>query len=92
MRLGAETAVLERDVHDLAQLDPNLVAKPVCQFLRARGLLVDDPDLHQAADPVRIESTLDALPQPVASEVRAWAVLRSQGRREGERTAWPPGG
>ncbi|MFF8632459.1 hypothetical protein [Streptomyces werraensis] len=87
--LGAETAVLERDVHDLAQLDPNLAAKPVCQFLRARGLLVDDPDLHQDAGLVWIEATLDALPQPVASEVRAWVdVLRSQGRREGEFRSW----
>jgi hypothetical protein len=87
--LGAETAVLERDVHDLAQLDPNLAAKPVCQFLRARGLLADDPDLHRDADLVWIEAALDALPQPVASEVRAWVdVLRSQGRREGEFRSW----
>lgn len=48
--LGAETAVFERDVHDLARIDANLAAKPVCQFLRARGLLVDDPDLHRDAD------------------------------------------
>jgi hypothetical protein len=61
--LGAETAVLERDVHD--------------------------PDLHRDADLVWIEATLDALPQPVASEVRAWVdVLRSQGRREGEFRSW----
>jgi hypothetical protein len=79
--LGAQAAVLERDVHDLAQLDPNLAAKPVCQFLHARGLLVDDPDLHQDADLVWIEAALDALPQPFASEVRGWVdVLRSQGR------------
>ncbi|MFF1626507.1 hypothetical protein [Streptomyces sp. NPDC058272] len=86
---GAEAAVLERDVHDLAQLDPNLAAKPVCQFLRARGLLIEDPDLHRDADLAWIEAALDALPQPVASEVRAWAgVLRSQGRREGEFRSW----
>nr|WP_260616844.1 hypothetical protein [Streptomyces sp. WAC05458] len=87
--LGAEAAVLERDVHGLAQLDPNLAAKPVCQFLRARGLLVDDPDLHQDADLVWIEAALDVLPQPVASEVRAWVdLLRSQGRREDEFRSW----
>ncbi|MEU2284230.1 hypothetical protein ABZ614_20180 [Streptomyces sp. NPDC013178] len=83
--LGAETDVFERDVHDLAQIDVNLAAKPVCQFLRARGLLVEDPDLHRDADLAWIESALTALPEPVASEVRTWVkVLRDQGPREGE--------
>ncbi|MFB7499347.1 hypothetical protein ACFC09_32480 [Streptomyces sp. NPDC056161] len=87
--LGAESAVSEPDVHDLAQLDPNLAAKPVCQFLRARGLLVDDPDLHRDADLTAIEAALATLPQPAASEVRARVdVLRSQGRREGEFRGW----
>ncbi|MEV7123923.1 hypothetical protein [Kitasatospora griseola] len=87
--LGAEVPVYERDVHDLAQLDPNLAAKPVCQFLRARGMLVDDPDLHRDADLAWIETALAALPQPAAGEVRVWVdVLRSQGRREGEFRSW----
>ncbi|MFC8269493.1 hypothetical protein ACFUIZ_27810 [Streptomyces cinereoruber] len=87
--LGTETPMRERDVHDLAQLDPNLAAKPVCQFLRARGLLVEDPDLHQDADLAWIEAALAALPQPASSEVRAWVdVLRSQGPREGEFRSW----
>lgn len=82
--LGAETDIFERDVHDLAQLDPNLAAKPVCQFLRIRGLLVEDPELHRDADQVWIETTLAAMPEPVATEVRTWvAVLRGQGRRQG---------
>ncbi|MET7988746.1 MULTISPECIES: hypothetical protein [unclassified Streptomyces] len=38
--LDAETPVFERDVHDLARIEVNLAVKPVCQFLRARGLLV----------------------------------------------------
>ncbi|MEU2390460.1 hypothetical protein [Streptomyces sp. NPDC007369] len=84
-RLGAETAVFERDVHDLARIDLNLAAKPVCQFLRARGLLVDDPEMHRDADEMWIEPVLTALPEPVATEVRTWVeVLREQGRREGE--------
>ncbi len=83
--LGAEISTAERDVHDLAQLDPNLAAKPVCQFLRARGLLLEDPELHQDAHQVWIEASLQALPDAVANEVRTRAgVLRSQGRREGE--------
>ncbi|WP_405589818.1 hypothetical protein [Streptomyces sp. NBC_01190] len=87
--LGAESAIFERDVHDLAQLDPNLAAKPVCQFLRRCGLLVDDPDLNRNADLAWIEATLATLPQPAASEVRTWVdVLRSQGRREGENRSW----
>ncbi|MFI8235003.1 hypothetical protein ACIGDI_40050 [Streptomyces sp. NPDC085900] len=87
--LGADSPVSERDVHDLAQLDPNLAAKPVCQFLRARDLLVDDPDLHRDPDLTAIEAALAALPQPTASEVRAWVdILRSQGRREGELRGW----
>jgi hypothetical protein len=82
--LGIDTAIRERDVHDLAQLDPNLAARPVCQFLRARGLLLEDPELHKDADLVWIESTLGALPEPVASEVRTWvAVSRGQGQRSG---------
>ncbi|EDY53104.1 conserved hypothetical protein [Streptomyces clavuligerus] len=87
--LGAESPVPERDVHDLAQLDPNLAAKPVCQFLRARGLLIEAPELHRDADLTAIESALSKLPQPVASEVRVWVdLLRSQGRREGEARGW----
>ncbi|MFF2518894.1 hypothetical protein [Streptomyces sp. NPDC058086] len=83
--LGADTAVFERDIYDLARIDVNLAAKPVCQFLRIRGLLVEDPDLHRDADQVWIESTLAALPEPVASEVRTWVkVMREQGPREGE--------
>ncbi|MFF7358290.1 hypothetical protein ACFZA1_37535 [Streptomyces filipinensis] len=66
--LGADTAVLERDVYDLARLDVNLAAKPVCQFLFARGMLVEDPALHRDTDRVWIESALAALPEPVASE------------------------
>lgn len=83
--LDADTAVFERDVYDLARIDVNLAAKPVCQFLRIRGLLVENPDLHQDADRMWIESALDALPEPAASEVRTWVkVLREQGPREGE--------
>ncbi|MGW0821920.1 hypothetical protein [Streptomyces sp. NPDC002845] len=87
--LGVENAVHERDVQDLARLDTHLAAKPVCQFLRARGLLVDDPELHQDSDLAWIETALQALPQRVADEVRAWAdVLRGQGPRENEPRSW----
>ncbi|WP_344392074.1 hypothetical protein [Streptomyces vastus] len=87
--LGVENALHERDVYDLARLDTHLAAKPVCQFLRARGLLVDDPRLHRDRDLVWIETALHALPQPVAEEVRAWSdVLRSQGPRESEPRSW----
>ncbi|MEV5746482.1 hypothetical protein AB0L00_01575 [Actinoallomurus sp. NPDC052308] len=83
--LGAETAFFESDVYDLAELDANLAAAPVCKFLRDRGLLVEDPDLHEDADLVWIETTLAALPELVASEVATWvAVLHGQGRRESE--------
>ncbi|MER5928099.1 hypothetical protein [Streptomyces mirabilis] len=83
--LGADTTVFERDVYDLARIDVNLAAKPVCQFLRIRGLLVEDPDLHRDADQVWIEAALATLPEPVASEVRTWVkVVREQGPREGE--------
>ncbi|MFF8322904.1 hypothetical protein ACF06V_37840 [Streptomyces bobili] len=72
-------------MYDLARIDVNLAAKPVCQFLRMRGLLVEDPDLHQDADQVWIERALAALPEPVASEVGTWVkVMREQGPREGE--------
>ncbi|MFH9426317.1 hypothetical protein [Streptomyces sp. NPDC017529] len=83
--LGAETAITERDVHDLAQLDSNLTAKRLCQFLATRGLLAEDPELRRDADQVWIETALGALPQPAAEEVATWVrVLRGQGRREHE--------
>ncbi|MFE2268542.1 hypothetical protein ACFXB4_04830 [Streptomyces lavendulae] len=83
--LGADTAVLERDVYDLARIDVNLAAKPVCQFLAARGLLVEDPELHRDRDQMWIESVLAALPEPAAGQVRTWVkVMREQGPHEGE--------
>ncbi|MEU8586509.1 hypothetical protein AB0C59_05795 [Streptomyces sp. NPDC048664] len=83
--LGAETAFRERDVHDLALLDPNLAAKRVCQFLAARGLLAEDRELHRDADQVWVEATIATMPPTVADEVSLWVkVLRGQGRREHE--------
>ncbi|MFI6518170.1 hypothetical protein ACIBF1_21615 [Spirillospora sp. NPDC050679] len=78
--LGAETAFFEREVHDLAALDANLAAAPVCKFLRDQGLLVQDPDLHQDTDQVWIEAALAALPQPLAGEMTTW-VAALRGRR-----------
>ncbi|MEV7941591.1 hypothetical protein AB0O82_36390 [Kitasatospora sp. NPDC088264] len=77
--LGVENAFHERDVHDLARLDEHLAAKPVCQFLRARGLLVDDPGMHRDRDLVWIERVLATLPRPVAEEVGAWAQCCAAG-------------
>ncbi|EPH46913.1 hypothetical protein ABT390_33775 [Streptomyces aurantiacus] len=83
--LGAEAALFERDVYDLARIETNLAAKPVCQFLRACGLLVEDPELHRDADLAWIESALAALPEQVANEVGIWVkARREEGRREGE--------
>ncbi|MEU1106578.1 hypothetical protein ABZ408_37310 [Streptomyces tibetensis] len=85
----AKLAFHECDIHDLAQLDTHLAAKPVCQFLRARGLLIDDPELHRDRDLAWIETALHALPQPVADELRTWVdVLRDQGPRENEPRSW----
>ncbi|MEU9349396.1 hypothetical protein AB0D74_50225 [Streptomyces sp. NPDC048278] len=87
--LGGENAFYERDVHDLARLDMHLAAKPVCQFLRARDLLVDDPALHRDPDLAWIEKVLATLPQPLAKEVDAWVqTLRRQGPRENELRSW----
>lgn len=87
--LGVKNAFHERDIHDLARLDTHLAAKPVCQFLRARGLLVNDPGLHQDRDLAWIERVLATLPQPVAEEVDAWVqALRGQGPRENEPRSW----
>ncbi|CAM5521506.1 MULTISPECIES: hypothetical protein [Streptomyces] len=82
-RFGGQAAIEERDVHDLARLDPTLRAKRVCQFLRAHDLLVEDPDRHRDADATWAEARLGTLPGPLAAEVRTWvAVMRGQGRRE----------
>src|SRR5689334_4792457 len=45
--LGTDNPIPEADIHDLASLDPNLAAVRVCQFLKARGLLIEEPSLHQ---------------------------------------------
>ncbi|MFD9054828.1 hypothetical protein ACH4M8_28360 [Streptomyces albidoflavus] len=83
--LGAENAILERDVHDLASCSATLAAKPVCQFLRSHGLLIDDPDRRQDVNLAWIQVTISVLPDPLASEIHAWVtLLRSQGRREGD--------
>ncbi|MFV5997456.1 hypothetical protein ACNPQM_34980 [Streptomyces sp. NPDC056231] len=83
--LGAENAILERDVHDLASCSATLAAKPVCQFLRSHGLLIDDPHRRQDVNLAWIQVAISVLPDPLASEIHAWVtLLRSQGRREGE--------
>ncbi|MER7468753.1 hypothetical protein [Streptomyces sp. NPDC097981] len=82
---GADTAISERDVHDLARIGPSLKAKTVCQFLRDRNLLLQDPDLHRDVDLTWIETTLAALPELLADEVGQWVkVIRSRGRHHGE--------
>ncbi|WP_251075698.1 hypothetical protein [Streptomyces sp. ISL-12] len=82
---GAQAAISERDVHDLARTGPDLKAKTVCQFLRDRGLLLQDPDLHRDVDLAWIDITLALLPEIVADEVGQWVmVLRSRGRHAGE--------
>ncbi|MDT7839596.1 hypothetical protein [Streptomyces justiciae] len=87
--LGADNAFHECDIHDLARLDGHLAAKPVCQFLRARGLLIDDSRLHRDRDLVWIEKVLNTIPQGVGEETATWVkVLRDQGRREGEPRSW----
>ncbi|WP_406303778.1 hypothetical protein OHA61_17275 [Streptomyces sp. NBC_00885] len=83
--LGADAPVLEADVVELSRQDVNLSAKRVCQFLKSRGMLVEDPDLHRDRDLEWIEQALAKLPEQIATEVRAWVtVLRGQGRREHE--------
>jgi hypothetical protein len=82
--LGAENAILERDVHDLASCSATLAAKPICQFLRSHGLLINDLDRHQDVDRAWIQAAIGALPDPVASEIRAGVtLLRSRGPSRG---------
>jgi hypothetical protein len=83
--LGADAPVLESDVYDLARADVNLAAKRVCQFLKGRGLLIEDAGLHQDRDQKWINQALAALPPVISSELRTWvSVLRGEGRREHE--------
>ncbi|MFF4633185.1 hypothetical protein [Streptomyces griseorubiginosus] len=83
--LGADVPIPEADVLELSRQDVNLSAKRVCQFLKARGMLAEDPDLHRDRDLEWIEQALAKLPQQIATEVQAWVtVLRGQGRREHE--------
>lgn len=83
--LGADAPIREADVVELSRQDVNLSARRVCQFLKARGMLVEDPALHRDRDYEWIEHALAGLPEQIATEVRAWVtVLRGQGRREHE--------
>jgi site-specific recombinase XerC len=83
--LGADAPILEADVVELSRQDSNLSAKRVCHFLKLRGMLIEDPDLHRDRDLEWIEAALATLPEQIATEVRAWVtVLRGQGRREHE--------
>ena len=83
--LGVDAPFLEADVYDLARADVNLAAKRVCQFLKSRSMLVEDPDLHRDRDQEWINRTIAALPPTVSAELRAWvSVLRGEGRREHE--------
>ncbi|MER7769589.1 cyclic nucleotide-binding domain-containing protein [Kitasatospora sp. NPDC096140] len=87
--LLGEVAVLDDGARSASVHAICLAAKPVCRFLRTRGLLIDDPDLHRDRDLVWIDRVLAALPQRVAEEVRTWAdVLRTQGPREDEPRSW----
>ncbi|MFI1177508.1 hypothetical protein [Streptomyces melanogenes] len=79
--LGAEAPVWEHDVHDLARAGSGLHAARVCEFLFARGLLVEAPELHADPDKAWIEAVLSGLPAQLAVEVGVWVtVLRGQGR------------
>ncbi|MFG3168414.1 hypothetical protein [Streptomyces sp. NPDC048200] len=83
--LGADAPILEADAVELARQDTNLSAKRVCQFLKARGMLVEDPSLHRDRDQEWIDQALAKLPEQIATEVQAWVtVMRGQGRREHE--------
>lgn len=83
--LGADAPILESDVYDLARAGVNLAAKRVCQFLKGRGLLIEDPTLHQDRDQRWINQALAALPPMITNELRTWvSVLRGEGRREHE--------
>ena len=80
--LGVDNPIPEADVHDLASMDPNLAAVRVCQFLKARGLLIEEASLHQDPHFTWTENTLAALPAQIATELRAWVtVMRGHGRR-----------
>jgi hypothetical protein len=81
--LGGENAVWEGDIHDLARSHENLKAKRVCQFLRSRYLLAEDPARHRDRHLEWTEAAIAGLPTPAGEEVRTWVtVLRGQGRRE----------
>lgn len=72
---GAQAAISERDIHDLARTGPDLKAKTVCQFLRDRGILLQDPDLHRDVDRTWIDTTVAALPEVLADEVGQWVKV-----------------
>ncbi|MGW3931127.1 hypothetical protein ACWECC_23920 [Streptomyces microflavus] len=78
--LGADAPLLEADVYGLTSQDSNLSAKRLCQFLAARGMLVEDPERHQDPDEIWVEETLSTLPDQMADELRMWVkVLRGEG-------------
>ncbi|MGH3247738.1 MAG: hypothetical protein ACRDOI_16230, partial [Trebonia sp.] len=79
--LGAEAPFPEADIRAL-NARPSTTIRRVLAFLRDRGMVTPDPARQGTAVERTIQQHIDALPEPIAGEVRQWVkVIRGQGRR-----------
>jgi len=79
--LGADAPIAEADIRAL-HARPSTTIRRVLAFLRDRGMVIPDPARPGTAVERTISRHIDALPEPIASEVRQWVkVVRGEGRR-----------
>lgn len=79
--VGADAPVHESDIRALAGRRATTIRR-VLQFLSQCDMVIPDPGRRGEAAERAVEQRIEALPDPIAREMRRWVqVLRGQGRR-----------
>ena len=79
---GAAAAVHEADIRALSDR-PSTTIRRVLQFLAEHGMVIPDPARQGTAVQRTVQQRIQALPAPIAAEIRQWVqVVRGEGRRE----------
>jgi hypothetical protein len=79
---GAAAPVHEADIRALSDR-PSTTIRRVLQFLAEHGMVIPDPARQGTAVQRTVQQRIQALPAPIAAELRQWVqVVRGEGRRE----------
>jgi hypothetical protein len=79
---GAAAPVQEADIRALSERASTTIRR-VLQFLGERGMVIPDPARQGTAVQRTVQQRIQALPDPIAGELRQWVqVVRGEGRRE----------